>query len=243
MADPFAATDPAGTTLDPDKVTLEDLVGENKRYKTIEDLARAAVHKDVFISQLQTETKELREDLTARLSVADALKEIQNKASATNTGTDSQDQTPAVTETTDVKALTIEDVEKLLETRTAKQRESDNLTSVITQLDRVAGGGEKTKAYVEAKAKELNTTPARLKELGAESPAVLYKLLGIEPSKATPPEVTRHTPTQSFRPNTTQPTTHDDFRELRKTNPALYFSPDMQAKLLKVRMDEIRNRK
>jgi hypothetical protein len=44
--------------------TLAELVGEGKKFKTVEDLAKSKVQADQFIEQLKTESAEMRRRLT-----------------------------------------------------------------------------------------------------------------------------------------------------------------------------------
>jgi len=46
------------------KTSLEELVGEGKKFKTVEDLAKGKLEADSFIAQLEGELKGVKGDLT-----------------------------------------------------------------------------------------------------------------------------------------------------------------------------------
>ena len=48
-------------TIDPTVDYTDQLVGEDKPYKTVKDLARAALEKEQFIKRLTAETAQMRE--------------------------------------------------------------------------------------------------------------------------------------------------------------------------------------
>ena len=56
--------------------TAEDLVGEGKKFKTIDDLAKGKAQADTHITNLEKELAELRQDLSARLTVEDFVSRV-----------------------------------------------------------------------------------------------------------------------------------------------------------------------
>ena len=58
------------------EVTLEDLVGEGKKYRDPNALAKSRVEADRYIKKLEAEHKQMREELTSRQALADLVDEI-----------------------------------------------------------------------------------------------------------------------------------------------------------------------
>src|SRR5712671_5452751 len=48
--------------IDPQKNYLEELVGENKKFKSNEDLAKGKYTSDIYVKQLETTLDEMRKD-------------------------------------------------------------------------------------------------------------------------------------------------------------------------------------
>lgn len=233
------------TSTNADQVKLEDLVGEGKKYKDVNELAKAYVHSETHKAQILQEKQEAVNELATRAAVEDAIKKLQG----TNANVSTNVQTGVIanqTQTTDVKAtLTLEDVDKLLEDRQRKQKETINLNAVNEAIVKYAGTAEKGRDFLAAKAKELGFPVDKLAELGKESPAALLRILGVNEKVVNTPvtPVTRTTANTAIGNKTYDldaPMSKKDYDELRKTEPSLYFSPKIQNKLMKDRMSELR---
>lgn len=233
------------TSNDADQVKLEDLVGEGKKYKDVNELAKAKAHADSFIEQLKREKEEAVSELATRAAVEEAIKKLQgtnaNGGTSTPTGT-----TTSQTQTTEHKAtLTLEDVDKLLEDRQRKQRADSNLAVANEAIVKYAGTAEKGREFLATKAKELGIPADKLAEIGKDSPAALLRILGVEAGKTTPITTdvrkTAVLQTSADKPfDLEAPMTKADYDKLRREDPTTYFSPKIQNKLMKDRMAEIR---
>mgnify|MGYP000205087855 CR=1 FL=1 len=65
-----------GTTTPATQTTsdiVSALVGEGKKYKTLDDLAKGYINADGFIEQLKAENRELKEKATAAKTVDDVI--------------------------------------------------------------------------------------------------------------------------------------------------------------------------
>lgn len=223
-------------------------MGEGKKYKTVEELAKAKVHADAFIEQLKTEKAQVLEDLKTRAAVEDAIKKLQ--APNANGGTaDPTGQTPVQTQTSEQKAnFTLEDVDKLLEQKDRQKKIQANLNTVSEAIIKYAGTPEKGQEFLKTRAAELGVTVDKLSDVGKESPSALLKLLGLDKagvSTIAPMEKTTNilkvSKDKTFDLNA--PMTKADYDQLRRDNPGLYFSPQVQNKLMKDRAAELRKTK
>lgn len=242
------------TSKVPDQVKVEDLVGEGKKYKTYDDLAKAYVHADTHIERVLAEKAEesarrarLEQEALTRTSVEDAIRNLQ----AQNANGNLNRQTGnVVTQTPAVEAkkadFTLEDVDKLLEKKEQERKANANLAMVSEAILRVAGDQAKAQDLLSKKAAALGIPLLKLRDLGAESPAAVLRLLDIDTKKqavpVSPMEQRVGTPNiQSERKFSFEaPMDDEDYRKLRKEKPSLYDTPAVQNKLLKDKMDKIK---
>lgn len=229
----------------PDEVKLEDLVGEDKKYKTNSDLVKALAHGQNHIARIETENKQHTAELAKRASVDEAIKRLTEQAEQKpNSGPDDtptpDDKTPS---DSDAASITLEDVKKLLAEDKQVSTKEKNLQTVNSRLVEVAGSEQEAQALLVKRSEELGVSLTRMKELAAETPAVFFKLIDLDSkdksnSPANSKQKYSRTPSQRA-PNAEILETSADFAELRKTDRSRYFSPEVQQKLIKVREREI----
>jgi hypothetical protein len=170
MTQPTLFADPAPQTeIDETKDYLSEFVGEGKKYRDAQALAKAVAHKDAFIEQLKAETAGMRQDLQTRLKMEDFLAKLAPPPAPTS---DNQAaQRPAE------QTATKEELLKLLEEREAAAARQRNLTEAKETLQKTFGPNYASK--VREVAANLNTSEAFFNDLAATNPAALYKLLGV----------------------------------------------------------------
>lgn len=184
MTDDIFSTDK--TVVDADKGALEALVGEGKKFKTVEDLAKGKQESDAFVEQLQGENKTIRDRVVELEGASDkqaTVAELIAAVKATEQGSEKDKVTP----------LTPEDLAKqvknIMQGETdAQTRASNRALANQSVLDKVKGDVEAAKSYLAERAKQLNLTVAGLTELGETSPTAFAALvntdLTIESSQA-----------------------------------------------------------
>ncbi len=212
---------------DPNKNYLEDLVGEGKKFKSVEDLARGKAESDAFIANLLREQAELRQELKTRTTMEDVLKTINRNPNPPNPDTNNgSNGPPEVTSVTkdDVSKLTREAIESFQTEQVARR----NQTLVADTLTQVYGPNYVT--YVKAKAKEIGVSIDWLEDMAARTPQALFKLLDVN---TIAPKDTGFTPPRTaVNTGATQPTTglkkYSDYQKVRKSDPKRYFSPQFQ---------------
>lgn len=194
------------------------LVGEGKKYKSVEDLAKAYMSADDFIQTLKAENNELRSSATAGKTIEDVLQRLEQQAAP------KQGDTPV-----DVGAIQklVEQTVTGMETHKVK---TANMLKADAMLKEVFGE-KATEKYAEA------TPTPELKrvymELAAVDPAKFVALFGVTP----PPSQTVATPS-SIRTEATQfvvggtrattEGTKEFYDKVRKENPAEYYSQEFQ---------------
>lgn len=163
-------------------VKFEDLVGEDKRYKTNDDFANALVEKDLFIEQLKRENAEARDAAVKAANQEEFLKRLEEV-----TQRKSLDPKDPPTERKDEPTVTgvkIEDVEKMLEEREAKKAAEANLNSVVSKLQELFG--DDWRSRVQSKAKELGVGTQFLTDIATKTPQAFYRLLGVDEAPTAP---------------------------------------------------------
>ena len=224
---PAAPTAPEQPQQDP----LADLVGEGKKFKTVEDLARGKLESDKFIEQLQKEQQQLREDLTKYSGLEeklDGLLKAQDKGTGHN-------QTPKPQEQVDEPDIT-KLIEQSLSEREAAKAAQDNFEkSQQAVLEAHGGDAAKAREAIQKRAQELGVTPEYLGEQARQSATAFKALMRIDGKATSPtPNPTQGTHT-SVPPNVSgpEPGSKAYFDKLRRDNPKEYYAPAVQQAMFK----------
>lgn len=163
--------------------TLSSLVGEGRKFKTVEDLARGKLQADDFIAKLTTEQKELRQayaelesKVKAGQTVEDVLKRMQESR-----GSEDGNQ-PG-------RTIAPEDILKLVDDRLSKSKQEEMRRANAAEaqaaiLKHFNNNEQKAREFVQQEAKRLGLDPAALRELGADSPVAFTRLLGLSQPRA-----------------------------------------------------------
>lgn len=216
--------------VDPNKNYLEDLVGEGKKYKTPEELAKSRIHADLHIANLEKELEGLRQEFsqTKRLGdLVDQLANLNKPADPPKPVITPGDETPG----TSLDPAKLEEmVQNLLSQREQQSLAQRNLNEVKNRLTEAFGPGYPEK--LSQKANELGLSKEALNELAAKSPAAFYTLVGVsgqeqaKPSNGfVPPASTRSPANSSGNPVDRTKSFYDN---LKKTNPVLYWDKSTQ---------------
>jgi len=165
---------------------LKEIKAEDGRqkYDTVEKALGALAHSQTLIPTLQQqvaaleqEKAQLRDELAKSKGVQELVDSLTNHQPAVQDGNPSETQLGEA----DVAAL----VAATLDKREQEQTLTTNADKVQTAL--VTAYGAKAQEVVQAKAKELNTTPEALGTLAAQSPDMVLALFN---NKSTSPSVT-----------------------------------------------------
>jgi len=211
------------TTVD---ARFEDLVGEGKKYGDQEAAAKAIIEKDKFIARLLEEKRRLEEDHQAALNT----KAFEDRIKALEAAQMTEREPPALPPVSQPQATPVDEdaVLALLEKREQAQKRTRNLMDVKDRLEQVYGAEYPNR--VKARAQELNISMDRLNAMAAETPTAFYALIGLgndRPTDNVAPPATRQNSAAAFTPNTDRKN-NAYYSNLRKTQPAVYWSPKVQ---------------
>lgn len=224
----------ADNTQDQDVVVkVEDLVGEGKKFKSVEDLAKGKVMSDRFIEQLKQEAEDLRNELKTRITLEEFMTKVNTPATTQNTDP-AHNQNPASEKPT--SAMTPEQLEQLLDKK-LQERESanvqrQNLNAVKQRLQEAYGPNYVT--TLDEKAKSLGLSRDFFNNLAATQPNALFAMLGVDRQKRQEPGLFTPPPSSasiSSRSNTPVDRTEAFYNNLKKTNPTEYWSASTQAQM------------
>lgn len=221
--------------VDPNKNYLEELVGEGKKFKTPEDLAKGKYISDLYIKHKEREFDSLREDylkLRDEYNAGPKLQElledlVQNKQQlASNDNTDNVNgvQNKPAFDPKEIESLVSS---KIQEHETSKKYE-ENFNSVRNKLKDVYGSNYKQ--VLKEKIESLGLEEDLVNDLARRHPKVLYKTLGLDQ----PQQDNFQTPPRSnitgFAPSN-QKRTWSYYQELRKKDPKTYYNPKTQVQM------------
>lgn len=216
-------------TINEETSFVEQLVGEGKKFATVEDLAKGKMEADRFIDELQATTKSENEALKSRMDELINKLAEQHKGSESSTGSENNGNTNTDTQNQNQSALDAESVEalvqKAMEAKTAETVRATNLAKVEDELAKTFG--DRATEAVNAKARELNLSVARLQEMAEESPQAFMAL--VNPTNQTNKgSFSTTTNSQAIESNASHNTIPEqdrwsNIKKLRKENPNEYY--------------------
>lgn len=215
----------------------EQLVGEGKKFKDIESLAKGKLEADRHIEEITKTLNDLREEVKKEEYSKKLLEELQNKgtgagtvtsAMGTNAGNSANGNTTQ--DASNIEALVEQLITKKEKTRTLEQNISVANEAVVSQF------GDKAAEVVRLKASELGMSVDRLKEIAAESPTAFLQLIGAKTPVKTESVTTPSSIRTETLSNTNTDRTFEYYQKMRKENKSLYYSPKVQRMLMDDRL-------
>jgi hypothetical protein len=221
----------------PSENPLETLVGEGKKYATVDELAKAYLNADTFISRLTTEQEQLRVELAARQSVEELL----NKKN-----TPAPQPEPEAHQPAKPAALSADELAELVRTEISKTSQeaqtASNVKAVSDKLVEIYGDVAKANEYVKLRAAELGISVELLQDVAAKSPKAFFTTIGLDEKTAAPARPTHgDVNPQAFSANSpgqVKAGTYKFYEQLRKSNPSAYFSPKIQNQMHKEALEK-----
>lgn len=205
---------------------FEDFVGEGKKYKSNDDVAKALTEKDNFINRLKTEQEELRKELSTR-PLVDRSQEILDRLEALNR--EPVTERPAVTpapERTEVKGLSLDDIDRVLNEREQKKTAQSNIDKVKTALQEKYG--DQWSTQLKSTAEKLQVSASFLDGIAAQSPQAFFKLIadanGATETLFTPPVSS----TTTFVPSAGSVRNESYYSKLKAADSKKYFSAEIR---------------
>ena len=208
--------------------SLEELVGEGKKFRTLQDLAKGKAAADSHISNLEKELSELRQELSQRSTVEDFVSRLKTgNTTPASESEDNQIREPVASQEKPVMSLQ-EEVQKALRAEIEKSSREANVAKAKQALRERLGDdyNEKLKQIAEG----LGVKPEFLSSMAASSPDGLVKIVeSVSPQKDNRP---LNVPSQTSVPNPQEGSRNFKFyQDLRRKDPGLYFSKRVQKEI------------
>lgn len=177
-----------GENSEGERNPLNELVGDGKKFASIDELAKGKLEADQFIEQLKGELQQTREQMVELESVASkkaTVAELIDAVKQTNKKVDEDGNQPISEE--QLKEM----VDSIMDNRYEKQTRLTNYQQANQSvLDMFKGDVEAARTYMAERSKELGISTDRLKALGEESPSAFKQLMQVKQSTGSPQSVT-----------------------------------------------------
>lgn len=226
--------DNSNTQTDP-KNYLQELVGEDKKFKDTESLARGKYEADIHIRNLETRIDQMREDLLQRVdadktraTLEDLVRQLEsNKQLASSELPPAKEVNQPSIKPEDIQSLLASEIPKHVSAYELQRRENENFNNVKAKL--VEKFGPNYGQTYQDKIKSLGLDATKADELARSAPTAFMTMLGLDQqtrreSFQAPPQSTG-----AFRPmgevKKTESYYDNMLKEMRKTNPRAYYSP------------------
>lgn len=208
---------------------IDSLVGEGKKFKSIEDLAKAKLEADKHIERIEGENKGMREDLE-KLST-----KVENLASLSEQKqTDPKNQAENTTQAVDKNDLSELVAQTYHDIREKEARQSNLKESNDFAISKF-GDIEKARQGLKQRASELGLSVEDLKEIGSKSPNAfkdMFKAGGNSSEVSVKSSVNTEADNFGSGDDSTKVGTKAYYDNMRRTNPHKYWSPKVQSEYM-----------
>ena len=224
-------------TLDENKDYLAELVGENKKFKTVQDLARGKYEADLTIElrnrredQLRQDYLQLKADYEARAKLEDLIDQYKTPQQSSNDSTlkVNDDKQPPYNPD-EIKNFTKQAVQEIEQER----KRDTNFNLVKEQL--TERFGEDYKTVLSKQAKDLNLSADYIDDLARRSPTAFFKTMGLDQTSTenfqTPPRNSQRS--DNFKPTAAKKRTWNYYQEMKKAQPDLYRDPKTAVQMVR----------
>lgn len=159
--------------------SVQELIGEGKKYATVELALAALPHAQSHIATLQSENKALKEKTEQGRSAEEVYNTVQELLKA-------EKATPALATLDESSIAAI--LDRKLTERELNQRAAANVATVKDAL--VGKFGDKAEEVYKAKAAEMGVSVSFLNDIVKASPAAANELFGLKPQPRAAPSPT-----------------------------------------------------
>jgi nucleotidyltransferase/DNA polymerase involved in DNA repair len=237
-------------TTDPDKDYFAELVGDDKRYKTPQEIARSKAEGDLYIKRLERELAGLRSELSSKSSVETLLTEMKTLKETANVSSDDISklgENRNSTENQSATNITPEDIAKIVsnELQSERQRSQENENFNLVKAELAKRFGSNVEIALEKIKTDYNMSSDQVNALARDNPRAL---LALAPEKGGSNDSAGETAASLFAQGSRvdsekiSPNTNSGvagrrdwayYEKMRQTDPETYWSRDVQDMLHK----------
>lgn len=224
--------------IDENKNYLEELVGDNKKFKDAEALAKGKAYSDAHIAILEKRFDELSEDYRKLKKDADAraqLQDLLDKMESQTQQTTSRETTVNSNEVQTKPALGLDEVESLLDSKLTQReqarKERDNFAKVEALLKEKLGSNYQR--ILKEKSEELGLSDEEVNSMAKKNPNLFSKTFDLDAkmqgeSFQAPPRNS-----SAFAPRAPQVRGWSFYQELKKKDPNAWMQPKIAIQMEK----------
>jgi hypothetical protein len=196
---------------------LEELVGEGKKFGTVDDLAKGKFHADTMIETLKAEIASLKEANANGSNIQTLLDEIKKiKGEPDDNGGQPPVQSQSNPPPQNIEELVLSTLDKAKQTELVNR----NRETVVSKLNEVWGAD--AGKNLQKTARELGVSVDYLNNVAQQSPKAFFTLTGLDANRTAPSGTTVPTSTVNFGGKTSNVRDAKFYRELKQANPKLY---------------------
>ena len=218
---------------DGESTLLSELVGEGKKYRDVEALAKSRKEADEFIEKLKSENEELRQ-LMDKAVTEEQVAAMLEKVKASEDTKPTEGNQPTL------------DADKLRELIRSEQsamsqeeKRNANVRTVDKTLQEHFGSADKAGQYLRERAEALGVSIEYMQTTAAQSPAAFFKLVDFQGDKR--PSSGVHTKgsvnTESFGQAQGSKRDWAYYQKLRREQPKVYYSASTQAQMIQDKVE------
>lgn len=214
---------------------IKRLVEERgEKWSDPEVIAKGKYEADKYISDLERQLAEAREDISKQDYAKTLLETLQGKKAE-----DASTSTPEAKEASTAEQNTTEEasIESLVEEAIRKREQDQTVSQNLKQVDETLEKAYGTEAgkIVQERASELGMSLDRLKEIASESPTAFMRLIGQEAGEKAPRAPSSSVNTQSNAFHSSGEKNWNFYQDMRRKDPKQYYSPKVQRELMENR--------
>jgi hypothetical protein len=220
--------------IDPNKNYLQELVGDGKKFKDLEELAKGKYHADATIELYKKQMDSMRADYLkereeniTKARLEEMLDKLRTEASLSNSNNPAKDDDKPVFDPKQIESLVSS---KILEhDQTRKQEENYNLVKGKL-LERY---GANYKEALTKQVADLGLSAQEVENMARTNPKVFIKAFGLEQPKQTesfqPPVKSS---VQAFMPTGTKERTWSFYQDIKKKDKKAYYAQETQQQMM-----------
>lgn len=213
-------------TIDETVDYFESLVGEGKKFKTPQELAKGKALADQTVEVLKAKLDALNAELNTRTSLDKFLEEIKGQKKDGN-----ESNPPVVPQNPDPQAPNLEEqLEAILSKRENAKKSESNIALVTRTLKEQFG--DKASQLIDHKARELEMSRKDLETLAHRSPTAFFSLVGVSGSRPQAGAPAAQNRFNSFQQEETV-RGHSYYEKLKRENPKKYFDKNTTVEMIR----------
>jgi ribosome-binding protein aMBF1 (putative translation factor) len=213
----------------PDHDFVTDLVGEDKKYKTVQELAKSVLHKEMHIRDLEKENADYRQAVQQGLTreeFYEAMKVLTQPSPSTPSQTEGEPERAPSSE--QISSL----VGKLVDERLSEDRQRANLDYTVKEAEKRLGPSYKK--ILRERAQALGESEQDLAKMARTKPQLFLELMAPVKSVETHVPGLPRSDVDAMKggaPRGTPIRNQSYYKELKQKQPDVWKRPETQAQM------------